>query len=86
MLTIILPSHFKKLSGSAEIAENYLSIYEEVCMTTMAKEIPIIDGEKSPESKAVIDVLEELKTAFNERQRNSSKPWEEETIPIKGFD
>ena len=81
----MLSLYFKKLSGSAEIAEIYLNVYEEVCMTTLAKEVMIVDGEISPESKPITDVLEEMESTFAERQRNSSKPWEEETKPTTGF-
>lgn len=48
-------------------------------MTTLAKEVTIVDGEKSPESKEIIDVLEEMNSTFNERQNTSLVPWKQET-------
>ena len=63
----------------------YLNVYEEVCMTTLAKEVVIVDGEKSPESKAITDVLEEMRSTFTERQLNATVPWKQDTKPGSGL-
>lgn len=48
-------------------------------MTTLAKEVKIVDGETSPESKEITDALAEMNTTFTERQLNATLPWKQDT-------
>ena len=48
-------------------------------MTTLAKEVDVVDGETTPESKPITDILEELNSIINARQLNVTFPWDQKT-------